>query len=212
MLEKLFGSRTRVQLIKLFILSPQTSWTFLALVKKLKLNLATIKKELDNLEEFGMVAAEYVTKETTAPESAEIIDSKSPKLETGATEKPEKFYHLHPEFILQEELKALLIKSQLLYERDFVDKLKRLGKVKLLVLSGIFMNNTDSPVDLLVVGQVNKPKLIKLLSELEQEIGRELNFTYMDPAEFTYRRGMTDVFLYQVLEGKRLILVNELDV
>jgi predicted transcriptional regulator len=198
MLEKLFGSRTRVKLMKLFLLSPDRRLTLVEIVKLLKLQLVAVKKELDNLEEFGMV-------EHVLAEEAEGEDK-------GGQRQEKKFYRLDPNFVLKDELKALIVKSQILYERDFLDRLMKLGRIKLLVLTGIFVNLPDSPIDILVVGKINKAKLVALLAQLEQELGREVNFTFMEPGEFTFRLGMTDVFLYNILEGKRLILIDEFGV
>ena len=57
---------------------------------------------------------------------------------------------------------------------------------------------------MLLVGKVNKVKLVKLIKELEFELGREINFTLFNPQEFKYRRDITDIFLYGILEGKKL--------
>lgn len=198
MLEKLFGSRTRVKLMKLFLLSPDRRLTLVEIVKLLKLQLVPVKKELDNLVEFGMI--EHILAEEVGSE-----DKSGPKQE-------KKHYRLDPNFVLKDELKALIVKSQILYERDFLDRLMKLGRIKLLVLTGVFVNLLDSPIDILIVGKINKVKLVALLTQLEQELGREVNFTFMEPGEFTFRLGMTDVFLYNVLEGKRLILIDEFGV
>ncbi len=198
MLEKLFGSRTRVKLMKLFLLSPDRRLTLVEIVKLLKLQLVPVKKELDNLVEFGMI--EHILAEEVGGD-----DKNGPKQE-------KKHYRLDPNFVLKEELKALIVKSQILYERDFLDRLMKLGRIKLLVLTGVFVNLLDSPIDILIVGKINKVKLVALLTQLEQELGREVNFTFMEPGEFTFRLGMTDVFLYNVLEGKRLILIDEFGV
>jgi hypothetical protein len=113
---------------------------------------------------------------------------------------------------LFEEIKSLIIKAQILYGQDFINKLKRAGNVKLLVLTGKFVNEPDFPIDLLIVGRFNKVKLLRLIKELEKELGRELDYTLMDSKEFRYRRDITDVFLYSILEGKNIVAVDEMGV
>jgi len=61
----------------------------------------------------------------------------------------------------------------------------------------------------LVVGNINKGKLLKLLKDLEKELGREINFTFMETSEFIYRRNLTDVFLYEIMEGKKIVVIDE---
>ena len=120
-----------------------------------------------------------------------------------------KYFRANPNFVLFDEIKALIVKAQILYEKDFVRKLNAIGKVKLLVLTGIFVNNPSTLIDILIVGKINKPKLVKLIRELEIELGKEINFTVFDSHEFKYRRDITDIFLYGILDGRKLVVIDE---
>jgi hypothetical protein len=40
-------------------------------------------------------------------------------------------------------------------------------------------------------------------------LGKELNYTIMGNQEFKYRRDITDVFLYDILEGRKLVVIDE---
>ena len=195
MFERLFGSRTRVKLLKLFLVHPEDKFSLNFLVKNLKLQIIPTKKELDNLEKFGIITTGLMP----VTEELKNNDSKNEK----------KFYQTDKDFILFEELKALFLKAQILYERDFIDNLVKIGRIKLLVLTGIFVNKPESLIDLLVVGNINKGKLLKLLKDLEKELGREINFTFMETSEFIYRRNLTDVFLYEIMEGKKIVVIDE---
>jgi len=189
MLEKLFGSKSRVKLLKLFLLNPGEKFFVRQLSRDLNLQLNSVSRELDNLEKF------------------EIIISNSGK--KGKREK--KYYQANTCFVLFEEIKALIIKAQILYKKDFIEKVQKIGKIKLLILTGIFANNSDAKVDILIVGRVNKTKLLEIIKELETEIGKEINFTLMDSKEFKYRRDVTDMFLYEIFEGKKIVVINETD-
>jgi len=198
MLEKLFTSKTRVKLLQLFVLNLDKRFTMAEITAKLKLRSAALKKELENLQKLGLIS---------------LVDFSA---ENGAeTENKEKrrspLFKNNLDFILFDELRALIIKAQVLNQQSLIEKISRLGRVKLLLLTGVFVNNPLSPIDLLVVGRLNKLKLIKEIKELERGLGKELNFTYLDTSEFIYRRNMTDVFLYEILEGKKIILIDELN-
>ncbi|MBU0636725.1 MAG: winged helix-turn-helix domain-containing protein [Patescibacteria group bacterium] len=195
MLDKLFGSRTRVKILKLFLLHPLNKFYIRQLSRDLKLQLNSVRRELENLKNFGILSSSNNDKE-------EENDK-----EGNGQEK--KYYRANLEFVLFDEIKALIVKAQILYEKDFVEKLQSIGKVKLLVLSGLFVNNPNSAIDLLLVGKFNKIKLLKLIKELENGLGKEINYTIFDPIEFKYRRDITDVFLYSVLDGKKMIVINE---
>ena len=47
------------------------------------------------------------------------------------------------------------------------------------------------------------------VKEEEKELEQEVNFTIMTDKEFRYRKDITDVFLYRVLEGEKLIIIDE---
>ena len=57
--------------------------------------------------------------------------------------------------------------------------------------------------DMLVVGTVNRQLVKNLVARFEKRYGREILYTVMTPKEFYYRKGITDKFLYEILEGQR---------
>lgn len=202
MLEKLFGSHTRVKLLKLFLLHHKQRYYIREIARNLNLQLNSVHRELANLEELGIInsgAAEAIDPNIEVDKDAKKDDKKADK----------KFYQANKDFVFFNEIKALIIKSQIMYEKDFADKLKKLGKIKLLVLTGFFVGNTESNVDLLMVGDFNKVKLVKLVKDLEAELVREVNYSTMTEEEFSYRREIADVFLYNVLDGDKIIVLDE---
>jgi len=206
MLEKLFGSNARVKILKLFLLHPNDKFYIRQLARDLKLQLNSVRRELENLENFGILVSDARAEaEITGPDKPS--DSATAKT-AGGQEK--KYFRANLNFVLFDEIKALIVKAQILYEKDFVRKLQAIGKIKLLVLSGIFVNNPNSLIDILIVGKINKPKLIKLIRELEVELGREINFTVFEPQEFRYRRDITDIFLYGVLDSRKMVVIDEI--
>lgn len=200
MLEKLFGSKTRVKILKLFLIHPLEKYYIRQLSRDLKLQLNSVRRELENLENFGILTSD----------AKDIGRGEALEGGKGAVLGQEKkYYRANPNFVLFDEIKALIVKAQILYEKDFVRKLQAIGKIKLLVLTGIFVNNPNSLIDILLVGRINKIKLVKLIKELEVELGKEINFTVFNPREFKYRRDITDIFLYGILESRKLIVINE---
>ena len=79
------------------------------------------------------------------------------------------------------------------------------------VLWGVFTKHPNPRTDLLVVGdEINKDKLEKLISSLEDDINEEINYTTMSVDEFEYRQNMTDRFLGDIFDHEHLIVVNML--
>lgn len=215
MLDKLFGSHTRVKLLKLFLLHSKQRYYIREIARNLSLQLNSVHRELVNLEELGIIRSgaadsdEIITagEDNSAP--AELSPAELKELKKADKKADKKFYQANRDFVFFNEIKALIIKSQIMYEKDFADKLKKLGKIKLLVLTGFFVGNADSNIDLLMVGDFNKTKLVKLVKELESELVREVNYSTMTDEEFTYRREIADVFLYNVLDGDKIVVLDE---
>jgi hypothetical protein len=217
-LSKLFGSVSRVKILKLFLLNPQEKYYIRQIARDLALQLNSVRRELENLEKFGLLVTGSEIKEMEIKDKKDHNSVEQFLLGAGEELKDKKdliaksdkkFYRANTGFILFEEIKALIVKSQVLYERDFVDRIKKAGKPKLLLFTGFFVNKADSPVDIFMVGKFNRQVLATHIKELEDELGKEINFTLMDPAEFKYRRDITDVFLYNILEGNKLIIIDE---
>jgi predicted transcriptional regulator len=196
MLSQLFGSNAREKILKQFLFNPEGRYYIRQLARDLSLQVNSVRRELENLEDFGLLKVE------TAADK-EGLESDKPGQE-------KKYYRVNKNFALFEDIKALVAKSQILYKDDLVKNLTKLGNIKLLLLTGIFVNKFNSPVDILIVGRVNKDKLVKTVKDLERDLGREVNYTVLDAAEFKYRRDITDIFLYDLLEGEKIVVIDEI--
>lgn len=212
MLGHLFGSTARVKILKQFLFNPEEKYYIRQLARKLKLQVNSARRELENLESFGILTSAPIAEVEDLMENlpyiaAEELDAAE---DNGGQEK--KYYRANPDFVLFEEIRSLIIKAQILYGKDFINKLKKAGSIKLLIFTGKFVNRPDMPVDLLIVGRFNKPKAARLIKALEEELGREINYTLMDSKEFKYRREVSDVFLYFIWENKKIVAIDEIGV
>ena len=190
--EQLFGSKTRVKILRLFLVCAEPAHYYIREICRITgEHLNSVRRELDNLEKLGLVAKE------------KFDDKKG----SGKI-----FYRVNRKFILFNELKDLFIKSQLLLEKSLIQQLDKVGHVQLLVLTGVFTSNQNSTTDLLVVGRVKSTSLPKIIKQFEKELGRSINYTLMSTSEFAYRRDLTDLFLYNILENKKVILIDNLGV
>jgi hypothetical protein len=129
------------------------------------------------------------------------------------------FYSLNPGFEFFSELKSLILKSSPDEKDKLVKRILGLGKIKLAIISGIFITENsgidlyDTVADLFIVGDdINKKKLKSFLTSLEAEIGKDIKFTLMDKDEFQYRYGMFDRFIRVLLEGPHEKIINKLGI
>ncbi len=209
MLEKLFGSVSRVKLLKIFLLNPDKKYYIRQLARDLKLQVNSVRRELGNLEEFGLLSSDdnnsinlpILSNGRKAPTSAK---------EKNSSLKEKKYYQVNKSFILFSEIKSLIIKSQILAGESFIANLKKVCQPKFILLSGMFVNNDNSPTDVLIVANIKREDLLQIITDLEGELGREINFTIMDEEEFKYRQEIADVFLHSLLNSRRLVLLDKI--
>ncbi len=194
MLDAIFNSIPRIKILNALLLSPEKSYSPKQLAIDSGLSVVSIRRELNNLTKFGLIKEEKISKYQA--------DSKR--------QKEKKFYSANRDFILYPEMNALITKAQILFSQKFVNDLEKICQLKFLALTGIFTNYLEAQTDILLVASIPRPIFLKLLQELEKDLGREINFTILSVREFKYREDIMDIFLYHILEGKTLILLDNI--
>ena len=125
-------------------------------------------------------------------------------------------YSLNRDFEFMKELKDLMLKSSPAEKEEITARLLKLGKIKLAIIAGVFLNkeNLDgTTTDLFIVSDdLDRKKFNTLLKYLEAETGGEVRFVVMEKDEFTYRLSMFDRFVRVLLEGPHEKLINRLGV
>ena len=105
------------------------------------------------------------------------------------------------------EIEDLLVRSNSLNTETVLNNFKKVGRLKLFIVSGIFIKNPDSRVDLLIVGdRMKKSKIEEGIRKLEAEIGTELVYAIFDTKEFIYRLNMYDKLVRDVLDFPHEVL------
>lgn len=173
---QLFDSRVRARLVKFFMLNDKTSHSLKEIVQKNQLPSRRVIRELARFERMRMIVSR--------------------------SKKGQRFFETNSDFIFYPELKSLVVKSNTLPECRSLHKIKHLGKVRLALMSGVFLNHHKGRADLLIVGdELSRAKLKHLLESLEAEVGKEINYSIMNSDEFKYRTDMLDKFIMEFLEG-----------
>ncbi|MBI5731872.1 MAG: hypothetical protein HY982_00750 [Candidatus Magasanikbacteria bacterium] len=195
MLEHLFGSKTRLKLLRYFLNHPHEDFYMRELARRLAFPLNAVRRELERL------AAARVIK------GSERENTGASK-ETG--EKKRKYFRLDKDGLITEELKNLLIKDRLSREKSLIESLKAAAGVEYLLLSGRFAGTSDSPTDVLAVGKIARHDLERLVKNFEKEAGEEIRYTLMKTSEFLFRRDVADKFLSDLLNKKYFVVVDKL--
>jgi hypothetical protein len=108
------------------------------------------------------------------------------------------------------ELRALFLKAQVLSEKNFGNKILRLGRVIYAALTGYFTNVPEARTDVFIIGTVNRIKLRRLMRGFQRSIDHDIRYTIMTKKEYQYRNDITDRFLYDILENRKIILVDRM--
>lgn len=186
-LEQLFDSPVKVRLLKLLLRNPEQSFRLKEIVKRIKSDAYTCRRQLKKLEDINLI-------------NTQVKDKK-------------KLYFVNPDFDFYRELRTLVLKSSPASKEKILKRLRTLGRIKLAVISGIFVDTENSRVDLLIVGDgIKKRKLPNFLKDLEAEVGKEIDYVVLSTEDFNYRYNMFDRFLRDVLEKPHEKLINRLRV
>lgn len=174
--DTLFGSKARSRLIRFFLLNPGA--------------------------EFGTGEVSAKTLISRPEASRELVRLAKMKLVIERSRKGRKFFIVNEDFPFYTELKSLVSKLNVHAQSQIFRKLKIVGEVKLILISGLFLNYPKSKVDMiLVVNNVNRTKLKHAIAHLEAEVGKEIRFVLMNNEELHYRLNMLDRFFIEFLEA-----------
>jgi len=170
-LGKILGSNARVKVMRLFFLNPKKTYASVEVGKRARISSDSARRELKLLNSIGFLK----------------------KRSSG--------YIFNPLFKYAHEFEYLLVGSDSLDRDSVVTNFKKIGKLKLLVLSGVFIKNKDTRVDLLIVGdKIKKSRAEEEIAKLEAEVGTELTYALFDTKEFSYRINMYDKLVRDVLD------------
>lgn len=202
-LGKLFGSQSRVKILRLFLLNPLDTYDVATIAEKSKVSLVETRREVALLKKIGFLADKSYFKEIPSK-----CGSKKP-----ATKKRVSGVQLKQGFQLLVPLKNLVISETPLNRDEISRRFKSVGKVKLLVLSGIFVDSPEARVDVLIVGDNLKKRAIEtVLKSIEAEVGKELSYGALETTDFLYRVSVYDKFVRDILDFRHDTIVDKLGV
>jgi hypothetical protein len=118
---------------------------------------------------------------------------------------------INPNFPLTEPLRQFFYRANVVSPKTVINKLNTVGNLKLIAIAGMFFEEQDSRLDLLVVGDnIKKAALDKAVGSIEALLGRELRFAAFETTEFLYRYGMYDKLIRDVFDFRHEKILNKL--
>jgi len=194
-LNKIFGDRVRVRIMRLFLLNPEKTYTKNQIIATARGSRGMVEKEIAAFMRAGLIKQKKISG----------YQKKRKPLSVGWT--------LNSTFIYLPQLQSLVANGVLLKNKDVMNRLQRAGNMKLITLSGVFLQDWSSRIDLLVVGdRFNKDVLSRSIRSIESDIGRELQYTVLDTTDFQYRLSVGDKLLRDVFDFPHQVVLNKLHV
>ncbi|MEN9614239.1 MAG: hypothetical protein RLZZ347_546 [Candidatus Parcubacteria bacterium] len=198
-LGQLFGTPIRVKLLRLFIFNPERVYHFDELASRVKASASKIKPELAVLERAGVIKTTQMLVEVSGKKTEK-------KKKVSGYVLSERCAHL-------QALRNLLLAITPFTSEEIAKRISKTGKIKLTVLSGVFIQQYDARIDLLVVGdKIKMPVLERLIKTIESELGRELRYVILETADFQYRLSVHDKLVRDVFDFPHQLVTDLLGV
>jgi len=187
MLEALISSRTRVKLLTLFLLNPEREYYVREIARTTGENINAVRRELANLESFGLISSERRGNQI--------------------------HYMVDRNFFLYDELQRIVLKTEGIAAM-LEQRLGDLGTVECIFIYGSFAAGKAgkrSDIDLCIVGNVDEDRLVSIIHESEQILGREINYTLLPNKEFRDRLARGDPFLSNIMKEPKIVIRGTCD-
>ncbi|MDD5415612.1 MAG: hypothetical protein PHE48_01250 [Candidatus Daviesbacteria bacterium] len=188
MLEELFVSRVRVKILQLFLSSSQDSLFHVReIVRRVSEEINAVRRELARMEKYDMVSSEWRANR--------------------------RLYRFRRDFIYYKELLALVAKTTGL-GGNLIKNKHSLGKIKFAFISTKFLKGNlaaTEDVNVLIVGNVVLPELQAIIADEQAKRETEINYSFMDEAEFRFRVKRRDPFILRVLVQPKVMLIGDED-
>ncbi len=189
MIDSLFGSKTRVKLLHLFLNNPEKSFYVREITRMIDEQINSVRRELANMVSVGIV-------------QQDAIDNKL-------------YYSVNEDYPYIKPLAAIFSDKNTeggmgaASSVSWKDSLGRMRGLRLAIISGKLVVGSSSAVDLLLVGDDMSAVTIKnLVKKIEKDRKIEINYAVMSYDDFYYRMSVKDRFIMDIVRNKHSVLVD----
>lgn len=188
MIDALFGSKTRVKLLHLFLNNPGKSFYVREITRLIDEQINSVRRELSNMLEAGIITS----------------DSADNKLYYEVSQRHEDYVPLRAIFAKGSEK----VSQPKHLKSSWHGSLAELDGARLVILAGVLVEGSVSKIDLFVVGTTSQAKIQRVVKAIEKIEGRELNYSVMPYDEFYYRFSIRDKFITEILNGANDVIID----
>ena len=177
--EKLFGSKTRAKLLKLFFENPEKSFYVREMTRVIDEQINSVRRELLNLESIGVIKNEtfdnkvYYSANNKHPFARPLVEIFSKKIDTTR----------------EKDVRETTWEEYCRPVKNY--------------LRGLIVTNRlpgQDGIDLLVIGNDKTKKLTRWAEVIEKKQGKPINYVIMSADDFSYRKSVKDRFVEDIFE------------
>lgn len=187
MLQKLFSSRVRVEILSVFLMNPKRELYVREVERLTGEDYKNVSMELRNLEEIGLLSSR--------------------------NEGNLKYFSLNKGFVIYEELKSIFMKTKgaVGIIREAVSTKRHIDYAFIYGSFATGEERAESDIDVMVIGGISLEEVLALIRGPEEKLSREINVSLYDLQEMRKRVKDHNPFIMEVLEGSKIMLVGDED-
>jgi predicted nucleotidyltransferase len=186
-IDKLFSSKTRVEILKLFLFNQDNSFYQRQISVLSHQPIRGVQREVEKLQYLGLIEKSI----------------KGNRI----------YYQVNKKCPILEELKAIFFKSEGIAD-ILKEGLKNTDDIKIAFIYGSYAKGKEnllSDIDLMVIGNITSKELSVILSKPKRDLGRIINYAVFNPQEIKERIKQKDHFLNSVLKDKKIFIAGNED-
>jgi len=187
MIEKLFGSKLRAKVLGWFFTHVDERFFVRQLESLLIEDSTNLSRELARLETLRILVSEI--------------------------EGRQKYFRVNKACPFYEEMKGLVFKT-IGVAGAIKESLEKVSRIKFAFIYGSFaknQENTESDIDLMVIGKEDLDEMEEMISQVEKQLRRTINMTSYTLKEFREKVRLKDPFLSTVLKEPKVMLIGNED-
>jgi len=183
MLDKLFSSKTRVEILKLFLFNTSNSFYQRQISNLTAQSIRGVQREVEKLNRIGIIERSIQGNRI--------------------------YYKLNKKCPIIQDLKNIFFKSVGIAE-VLKENLKE-KEIKIAFIYGSYAKGEESllsDIDLMVLGDISSKELSNILSKPKRELMREINYVVFSLDEFINKAMQKDHFINSVLKDKKIYIAG----
>ena len=184
-ISKIFKSKARKELFRLYFTNPDHEYYLRELERILNIPVSMIRKELNRLEEDGIFLSRRKGNST--------------------------YYFLNNSYPLFDELKSIVFKT-IGIQGLLREKLSKMKGIEVAFIYGSFAKHegsAKSDIDLLIIGKLDDSRLLREIRKQEEVLKREINYSVFRRDEFKLKTKEKDSFIMDLLKNPKIFLIGD---